>query len=338
MKQAFLLTFLLLIAFSLVAQVRGPVTGTVYDDYEKALRPMVGMLGAAYLGAPLTGALDGGLASPDGRLAVAAEGGSFYLLRGLDTGQLRSAALPRGSGVPERMSWSGDSSTVAVQTGGRILLYSGVSEPPRGRTAARRPRSSQDRALSVAQLDLSDLGTITALAVDDSGSVLVGAAGGLFRLAADGDRTLLAAAESVSGIALAEDRLYVTDRSRNEVLEINNWRDSADVALFANQSQGVDDPVGVALSRDGRSLWVAGGGSRSVTQFDLVSRRMLRSLALGFEPTRLSPLGDGTVMLLNERDSESQALQALEDGPDARVYFVPAASAAQLAALNPVED
>ena len=338
MKQVLLLSTPLLAALGLSAQIGGPVAGTVYDGHERALRPVIGTLGAAYLGSPLAARLDAASVSPDGRLALVAEGGNLFVLRGIEIGEVRSSGLPRGSLIPERAAWSQDSSTAAVVAGDRLLLYSGLDAPPAGRPVRAPSRSLDKRALSVAQVDLSGLGSITALAVDDSRLVLVGAEGGLYRLTADGDRALLAAAGSVSGILVAGGGLYVTDRARNEVLEIGNWRESADVKLFANQSQGVHDPVGVALSRDGRSLWVAGGASKSLTLLDIASRGMVQRMELGFEPTRLSPIGGGSVLLLNERNSEVEVLQALEDGPEARVYFVPAANAAQLAAVNSVED
>ncbi|MCP5111736.1 MAG: hypothetical protein GY953_12975, partial [bacterium] len=84
MKRALLLTLLLLIALTLAAQVRGPVSGFVYDGYERALRPIIGFPGAAYLGLAVTGAVDAASASPDGRLAVISEGSDLYLIRDLD--------------------------------------------------------------------------------------------------------------------------------------------------------------------------------------------------------------------------------------------------------------
>ncbi len=336
MKRAIFI--LLLAALSLPAQIGGPVAGTVYDGHERALRPVIGTLGAAYLGLPLTGKVDAAAVSPDGRLAVVAEGGNLLVLRGIDTGQVQSAGLPRGFVTPDRIAWSADSITAAVVAGDRLLVYSGLDRGPAGRTARTASRTEVTRALSVDEISLSGLGAITALAVDDSRTVLVGANGGLYRVKAGGDRSLIASAGSVSSVQITGNRLLVADRGWNEVLEIGNWRESADVKLFANQGQGVDDPVGVALARDGRSLWVAGGTSRSLARFDLTSRRMMNRMELGFEPTRLSPIGGGTVLLLNERASETEALQALEDGPEAKVYFVPAASAAQLSAVNSVEE
>lgn len=335
------------------SSVTGPVTGLVFDAHARAIRPMLGIPGASYLGDPLADAIDLASVSPDGRLAVAATDAGLFLLRGLETGSpvwVRLAA----AGNPELIAWNRTSTAVATYSGGYLRLWTRLKETLEvsralrsGRRASLRERRVGLRLPPMAK-DLGDVsvlgGRVTALAVDGSAAVLIGiedaVSGGVYRLASEGDAVLLARAASPSSIVLANSGrdLFVTDRDRQEVLEVRNFRDGADVIMFANESLGVSDPVAAALSRDARTLLVASGSGRCLARYDLQSRALIDQMELDFEPSRLEPLGDGSVFLLNSRGGRNGVLRVLEEGPNPAVFFVPAAGAAAVAEVNPVEE
>jgi hypothetical protein len=142
-----------------------------------------------------------------------------------------------------------------------------------------------------------------------------------------------------SGIALTGSgrNLYVADRARQEILEIRNYDDGAEVVLFAGEALGISDPVGVSRSADGRSLIVAGGAQRSLLIYDLTSSSLSTRIDLDFEPSRIERLGEGSLYLLNSRGEQNNILEVLQAGPSPAVYFVPAQSTVA-AEVNPVEE
>jgi len=304
------------------ARLAGPVSGLVFDHQAHAIRPVIGVPGASYLGEPLAAGIDLAAVSPDGRLALAAQEGSLFLLRKLDGAQPVWSLLEEAAGLPERIVWNRASSAVAVvSTAGRLRAW----------------RIAADETVAVLASDLSALGgRATALAVDASGSVVAGIeaeqAGGIYLVSPEGSR-LLASAARPSAVALANgDRdLYVADRARQEILLLRGFRDAGAPALVANQSLGVSDPVGLAVSADGKALIVAGAADRSLLLIDLSAPAPALSIELEFEPSRVEPLPGGPLFLLNSRGAPHEPLQVLEMAPTPAVYFVPAQS-------NPLED
>jgi hypothetical protein len=241
---------LLVAAAGLAAQsvpVRGPVAGVVFDGHARAIRPMLGIPGGSYLGDALAGSIDLAGISPDGKLALAAADGNLFLLRGLDTGAPRWTRLAQAAANPDRIAWNRTSTAAAVCSGGRLRLWRDLDEtPPATVEPDSNPRAASRRLRSGAKLtpratDLGDLsalgGRVTALAVDAAGAVLAGVedteAGGLYRLSSESEPVLLARLTSPGGIvfANADNDLFVSDRGRQEILEIRDFRDGADVPV-----------------------------------------------------------------------------------------------------------
>ena len=57
-------------------RLTGPTSGLLFDAPSRAIRVVMGVPGAAYLGAALASDLDNGSVSPNGRLAVAMSAGA----------------------------------------------------------------------------------------------------------------------------------------------------------------------------------------------------------------------------------------------------------------------
>lgn len=313
MRSISLAVLLTLAAASLVpgagaGGIDGLVSGVVYDEPSRSIRPVVGAPGASYLGAPMAQNLDAVWPAPDGDQAVVLAGGAAWWLRGLRHGALEWQALPALAGKPELVAWALDSSAAAVYAAGRVMLVD-----PAGGVSA----SFSAEALG---------GPILSLAVTGD-DVLAGVEGvGLYWLNPGGPARLLARLAQPGPLLVTRaGRLLVADRAREEILEIRNWRESAEVSLFANASAGVSDPAAMAASPDGKLLLVASSAGRKLAFFDLASGALLRWVPLDFEPTRLQPLDDGTSWLLTERRRAADPLEVLTAaGEETAVFFIPA--------------
>ena len=347
------LVALWLLATCLVAQsdLRGPLGGFVYDGARQAIRPLLGVPGASYLGEAVVASLDSAWIAPDGKQAVAAARGRLWLIRGLDTGEVRWTELERGTA--DRAAWAEDAGAVALYSkeGGWLRVWSdlgaggeGAAVRPsvRGRqTIGRRDGAPGPRLTRLG--NLSSLGgTVAAMAVNERREVVVGmespASGGIYLARGEQAPRLIARLGAPGGIALDGNRLFVTDRARDEVLEVRDYRDGADVSLFADAGRGMRDPVAVALSKDGATLIVASGAERRLDLVDIATRAPAARIDLDFEPTRLERLGVGAVFLLNSRGAPTETLQVLAAGRRPAVYFVPAGPATAAAQTTPGEE
>ncbi|HEV2447792.1 MAG TPA: hypothetical protein VGS58_17800, partial [Candidatus Sulfopaludibacter sp.] len=60
------------------ATLAGPVAGFVFDQSARAIRPMIGVAGAAYLGPAVVADLDAAAIAPDGNSALVVRGGRMF--------------------------------------------------------------------------------------------------------------------------------------------------------------------------------------------------------------------------------------------------------------------
>ena len=74
------------LGFAQRAELGGPISGFVYEKNTRSLRPVLGVLGAAYLGEPVLSGAEAAAVSPNGRIALAVS--EHYLIRlDLTTGE-----------------------------------------------------------------------------------------------------------------------------------------------------------------------------------------------------------------------------------------------------------
>ena len=291
------------------AGVAGPVTGFVFTP-SGAIRPMVGLPGAAYLGGSVAAGLSTASVAPDGSAALAVpSNGQLILYSGLRATPVPLAVNGAIAAV-DRFAWApgGTAAVYSSRSGqGQILMSVGPS-PAAG-----------------AAIDLSSLpGPVTALAFDGL-RMLVGVsgdAGGIYLASAGGAGQRIAAAAKPSAIALAGSSLYFADSQSQQILQIQNYAGTPGVVLFANDSS-INAPAGLQVSADGQRLLAANAGNQKVVVYDIVSRTPVETLSLSFAPTRLDRFGDSSVFLLN--DGSQGPLYVVQDSAAAKpaVYFVP---------------
>jgi hypothetical protein len=301
---------LALIAGSALAQdtrLAGPMSGLVFDEYARSLRWIVGVPGAAYLGSDVAAGLDIAAVAPNGKFAVAVKDGALFLLR-LDTAEPQWETLETEAGAVENIHWNADSSAVVV-TGDSLRIWRNL-----GGAAER---------LALTGIDGSKW---LAFALEPgAGAVLAAKSGGVYRLT-NSEARLISAVENPTGLAIAGDVAYVTDRAGKQVLALRGWTNSVEVSLIGTEALGIDDPVAVGLAGDSRSLFIAGGKSRSIVQFDPQSGLLMNRWDLDFEPTSIERLASG-LLSLTRRAAESDPLQVLTTGLQPSVFFVPAGAA-----------
>jgi hypothetical protein len=339
---------LALLATALLAQsggIRGPVSGLVYDGAARAIRPVNGVPGAAYLGSPVVAEIDFASVSPDGDAALALSAGRLYLVRGLNEQAPRWSVLEDNSSAA-RAAWSADSDAAAVYSSasGAIRRYGSLKSVTLASDTRLSPRAGPRRVRPgvkglpvAADIGVPPAGEISAMAIDSRGDVLAGIAGGVYLGSrVDGFR-LVASVDETGGIALAGDRLFIADRARGQIIEVRDYAAAADVQLFAGADRGVTDPVALAVSPDGRSLIAASGAGRNLQWFDLETRASTARIDLDFEPSRLDPRNGGALFLLNSRGAAEEPLQVLAGRRNPAVYFVPA-GAAEVAQETGVEE
>lgn len=168
---------------------------------------------------------------------------------------------------------------------------------------------------------------IESIAVDPDGAFAFAAtqgeeSGTLYFLKPGELPRMLMPLQRAGSLLLAGDTLWVTDRGRDEVFRLRNWDQMPQIQSTATMAHGVEDPVGLALSRDAKFLWVASAASRHVIGLDLDTNQVKHVLDLDFTPTRMQRLGvEGLFLLENGIPGELPA-QVLDTGAR-KVFFVP---------------
>lgn len=300
------------------AGVAGPVTGFIFDAQSGAVRPMLGVPGAAYLGNVVAAGLKTASVAPDGSTALAVQQlGRLVLYTGL-----RGATPPAALNVPGAIAAADHFAWAANSTGNAAAVYS-------SRTGQAQILTSLAQSpVAAVPIDLSGLpGQVTALAFDGQRLILGVAsneAGGIYLASALSGIQRIAHAFSPSAIDLAGGSLYFADSQAQQIWQVQSYAGTPAAVLFANDS-GINSPAGLQVSADGLRLYAANAGSRSLAVYDIASRSPVQSLELNFTPTRLDLFGDSSTFLLN--GVGQGPLYVVRDGAPgkAAVYFVPAA-------------
>jgi sugar lactone lactonase YvrE len=285
--------------------VTGPVAGFIFDPQARDLRPMLGVPGSSYLGAPLADDLDLAAVSPDGEAALAVTHGSLvliYPLRGLSPAiTVMEAAI---AGV-DHIAWSPDGAIAALysSSSGQAQIVRGTASKP------------------VLGAAIAVQGTLTALAVSAAGDLAIATEDSLTLLPGGGQPQLLASVTQPAAIAFRGSDMFVADTGANRVLQIESFASAPVLSTFAGP---VEAPVGLQVSADGKRLYLAGSTSRTVTAFDIAGRNARGSVELDCAPSELRPAGGPDLWFLNSDRSAQDPLYVVTGNGDPVAWFVPA--------------
>lgn len=303
--------------------LRGPVIGYVLDGPMQAIRPVNGIPGSSTLGPALALPFPVAAAafSPRGDFALAVSGAddrNVYLLRNLGAASPTADVVDAALTGADRVLLNADASAAALLSSDarRLQLVRGLPGSP----SAGPP------------LDLSSIpGTITALAVDRAATNILiaatdGGQGALYLAAADPQfrPRLIANFGSPTALALlhGDQDAVVADAAVNRLTLLRNFAGTPEAFLLAGERDGVAGPAGLQVSPDGRKLYIANGGSRTLDVWNFDGQSIEASFPLDAEPTRLAPLQAPSTFVLNE--AGENPLLLLDAADNLAVYFVPA--------------
>ncbi len=280
-------------------QIEGPISGFAFDKASGALRPIVGLPGAAYLGDPLIAGLSWASIAPGGFTALVLRDGELYRVDGLARLAPSWSAVENLQILPDTAVWSED--------GSLALIYSATS----GRAQLIRIGDA-----ATAAGEVFEIGEAGALAIDREGRIIAGTREGVCLIAGE-SRAVLLAGVRAAALTLAGGKLYVAAGA--EVWQVDDYAAQPRPEAIAL----VSDPVGVAISRDGARLFVADRSERAVFVYDPAGRARIAELALDFEPVTLARLSGAELWLLRPSTGGGEPLYVLKTEPDPGVWFVP---------------
>jgi hypothetical protein len=302
------------------AALSGPILGYVWNQSDRTIRPLQGILGNATIGQPLDLSVAlSQVVSLDGRHFVAlAENGARLLSISLESGSLESGQ-PLITEIPDAptdfsaAAGSRRGSAAALYYGQQrgILVVTGLPSAPKVQYG----------------IEIAGFGeSVTHLAVSDDGAQLLFSVPGEERQSvygwtpASGVRALTSAG-AVSNIAFAANgNAIVADAKANEVFAIVDPGGSAIREFLADERTGISRPVGLIVSNS-NEIYVANAGSATIMVLDSAGL-VLRTDSCGCDLAGLYPLRDSIYRLSNGVDRTIYLLEARPTGD--RVAFVPA--------------
>ena len=291
--------------------VSGPISGAVFDAPSRSARAVVGMLGSASLGLPLSGHLDFASISPAGH-AIGFRDDQCLVVSGLRSGELKEIALPGCTDeVAEAVAWSPDGSVAILRKGNWFQPISGLPKSPRAGIRS-----------------VLDAPVLSAIATGRDGSKkLIGVGGvrpGIYQVGDAGDLTLLFQIPLPKLLTsnAAGDAIYAWDELSQSVYV---WRPNFGEPEIHPLSP-FKDPVALQWALDdagNQVLYVAGKKDRMLAVYDASRFELLSRVELTFEPTTVEPLGGGAY-LLAPRPADGEPFWAFTNHGELKVHFVPA--------------
>jgi hypothetical protein len=243
-------------------QLSGPVLGFMVDESSSMLRIISGVPGATNIGRAMGGIKLARAAvsrKNDYALAVTKDSHEVILIQtlsGAETVVYLPGVYAGGSGI----AISPDESMAAIYSSNdaRIQVIRGLPSEPVIQFEA-------DTSAVTAQY-------LTSMAISAGGEVLAGFSDGnngsllLFSAEFPRGRFMSEAGYPAAIMFSVEGALAVAaDRARNQVFLFSDLSSGVSRISLANEADGISDPVGIALSRDASTAYVANAGSNSVS-------------------------------------------------------------------------
>ena len=292
--------------------LRGPISGFLFDQPSQAIRPILGLLGGAHLGAPMIGGIEFGSISPDGQRALIVQGGDIFLVNGLGSPELALTRVDEAISSVDRVLWSSDSQASVICSSETSMLqrvgnFSGmptVVSPP---------------------VRLSAVGgRVTVLATDvGCRNIVAGVAGeGFYLWPEDRDPILLMQVLQPSAGVFTENGrdLYAADRVAGVFL-VQNIAPGATATLVLGPVDGDLDAVGLATSGD--RLYVASSATRKVRVYQMPNRALAGEVLLDVEPSGMEAIPQSSYFVVSRRRKAGDLIILLDVRAGLRTFFVP---------------
>lgn len=319
MKHARALLMLLTPALPLGAQLSfsGPVAGYVFDGYGRSLRPVLGGLGAAYLGPESATRWVYAAVSPNGKTALGLQRGRVELIADLATPE-RYSPLSNAIPIPESIAWSRDSSTAVLYSATAKLLQrvTGFGGTPEVHSAV---DLSQLGGNPVSSWSVSSDGHTIAVVTTGAGTASV------YLLTDDTIPTAPLATLSDAGLSTFAGNggsLFVAEPAEKKIVQLQIPSGSTEGSFDASSLPPIVD---MQTSADGSLVYVL--GSRTLTALDISTWQPSWTKSLDMTPTSLTEFSVAPPVFLLNYDRGDTSPVWLFNGQVAQLYFVPTANA-----------
>jgi hypothetical protein len=276
-----------------------PVLGYARESAGGSIRPILGVPGAAALAAPLPLDKDQALLAVaperDYALVTGPVGGSIVRWSRGQLTSTRFEGLGKGEG---RIVFSPTSSSVALETAGRVAIWTGLPDAP-----------------VLARL-LPQAAGADVLAVADDGQAVAWARGGEVYLCQAGETALVAQGGRISGLAFARGgaELAAADQALDQITVV---RSDGSRAVLA---RGLQKPTHVAYSADGRKLAVASSATSSVALIDLATRDLTAASCECNVEALVPARGNAVFRLTDPAKGRTPLFDG--DGAEPRIVFI----------------
>jgi len=289
----------------------GALLGYLWSSGDETLRPILGVSGSAQVGKSIVTSgiyVSGAASSASGVGLVEDQKGNLFSLE-----LPLSKTTPVTTGLPAQaqivFSPSGANAIVYAKGGSSVTLISALSTQPQTMALA---LPSGVKLLSAI---VSDAGTVLAATqASPVGIDVLSAAGQLSPV------TTVAQAGGMSFLPGVEDAL-VADGGKNTLSLLQNV--SGSPAVQPLNVPGINLPVAVASSRDGRWAVVANGGNKNIVRIDLKNGAAPSIVSCSCQATQLSSLAGSASFRLN--DLGNGPLWTVDlSGSTPQLLFIPA--------------
>ncbi len=295
-----------------------PIAGYVLDRSTSSLRPVLGIPGAATLGAPIQSdySWNAAYVAPKGDsfIGVAIDGSTHWFV--MSGGAFAEKTVAGIMTLPARVVYSPNGTAAALYGSGQAQIVTGLPGAPSIAATIQIKAPSEAGQRHIAPL----------LAVSDDGQYLLAAGNGSIQLAnANGSVRTVMPAGSAAAVAFAPGTHDAAIAARGTgALLIRDIDGSAIQQLLAPDGQAFNAVAGIAFSTDGSHVFYASASAKSVSVFDLAGGR--NDIACSCAPSQLTAMG-AAFRLTELTKDPLWLLDASASGP--RVVFVPALTAAQ---------
>jgi DNA-binding beta-propeller fold protein YncE len=292
--------------------IDGPRLGVVFDSAQKALRPILGIPGAATLGQPVGGGLGLRKIAISQSFVLATQGEhNQVVVLSLTQTPLTAVVVPGADRGPDELVLSAGGQAAVLYYKKERNLIQVLSGLPAS------PKVSAELYLSAGQ-------SPSALAVSDDGkTVLAGAGSKVVLVTGTGEVPVFSELGSVAAITSpVAGTAFIADGGHNQIYRVRGLGGNMETDVVAGSKQGISSPVAVAVSHDGSRAFVANSKSETISIIELEGQVSVTKIACGCTPTGLSLLSGGDVFRLTEPSSRPMWVMDAS-AREARVLFVP---------------
>ncbi|MBV8818496.1 MAG: hypothetical protein JO022_09085 [Acidobacteriaceae bacterium] len=299
-------------------------------DQNSQLRPIAGVPGAAQLGAALK-------IDPSIQVLAIGPHTDYVIGTRADSGDLLLIQRPLGDAAVTLLATGYGATAVSCSPKGKTIVAVNAAN------AAQVWTGLPDNPTTSGTFDVSAAGEPSAFSVSDDGQALLAAspAGSpvsIFIATGAAATRVLTSVSQFGGMAFVSGTrdALLADAASNQVSRIRDAGGAASASLLADSSAGIANPVDLASSEDGRTVFVANGNPGGVVLLDL-GGAAARTIACDCTPIGLAKLNASDVFRLT--DSASGLFWVFSaNGPSPRITPVPPDPALAAAAPSGVQQ